>query len=270
MSQPQANRPLPRFLVVLASLALGFHLFAIVILVLSAQSGPWPTAFGSSPALGPHFAGTINNNVTMRYYLEPLRMTHNYHFESNNTDVPQIYFEARLKDRDGNPVATVKYPEERANFWVRHRQSLLAQGLGGDQPVQAPRVERLPSPKVKIWHLLEEKARDKLFDAQSEDVATYRLASVFEHHLKDVLRDRPASRPNEWALLVAKSYMRHLCREHGAASGELIRVSRGPVPPEALLLPEPPPGTYTKMIANFGEFRVDRDDFVVEEVRLEK
>jgi hypothetical protein len=62
--------------------------------------------------------------------------------------------------------------------------------------------------------------------------------------------------------------MRYLCREHGAASGELTRYSRQAVGPETLILPEAriPPGTFTKMIAHYGEYSADRDDFKIEEV----
>ena len=35
-----------------------------------------------SPAVGPMFAGKINT-VTYPYYLQPLQMTHNYHFLGN-------------------------------------------------------------------------------------------------------------------------------------------------------------------------------------------
>jgi hypothetical protein len=47
-------------------------------------------------------------------------------------------------------------------------------------------------------------------------------------------------RPTDWVLLLADSYARHLCREHGAARVELIRHSRSPISPVILVLPEQP------------------------------
>src|SRR5262245_54737127 len=142
-------RPLPRWLILGGSLALGFHLFAIGILVLAAPSGPWQTQFGPSMALAPQFAGAINQ-VTTGYYLEPLALTHNYHLATNRTGLPAVYFEVRLFDAKGNQVKTVTVPDKRANFWVRHRQELLAQGLADDQPVQPPRGEVIAAPGEKL------------------------------------------------------------------------------------------------------------------------
>src|SRR5438132_14179943 len=91
-----APRPLPTGLIRVGSLALFLHFLAVGVLVLSAASGPWPTRFGESLALGPTFAGKMNNFFTP-YYLEPLRLTHNYHFSGNRVLVSAVYFEVRLK-----------------------------------------------------------------------------------------------------------------------------------------------------------------------------
>src|SRR5262245_32114801 len=137
MSEPQAvpPRPLPGWLLLAGSAALGLHLFAVLILALAAPSGPWPTDFGRSMSLEPQFAGAING-LTTRYYLQPLGMTHNYHFVANHTAAPDVYFEVRLSDKSGRTLKTVRFPERDANFWVRHRQHLLAQRLADDQPYQ--------------------------------------------------------------------------------------------------------------------------------------
>src|SRR5947209_7708258 len=94
-----APRPLPGWLVGLGSLAIGFHFFALVMHVLAAPSGPWPTPYGASNAMGPKFAD-LASQAPVQYYLEPLRMTHNYHFITNRPELPTSTFEIVLKDKD--------------------------------------------------------------------------------------------------------------------------------------------------------------------------
>jgi hypothetical protein len=74
-----------------------------------------------------------------------------------------------------------------------------------------------------------------------------------QQHL--VPRDREVMRPSEWSLLLVRSYARYLCREYGAASAELVRHTKEPLPP-AVLLPAtaPPPGLFgNEFFANFGD-----------------
>ena len=47
--------------------------------------------------------------------------------------------------------------------------------------------------------------------------------------------------------------MQQLCRRHGAASAELIRHTREPVPPAVLFLPESPADDFDELTSNFGE-----------------
>src|SRR5204863_402801 len=114
------------------------------------------------------------------------------------------YFEVVLRDDQGAAMKTLKFPDEKANFWVRHRQEILAQSLAEDQPVPPARVtEAIPAPNqelptVEIWEYVEaEKA--------------LRLKRVAEDK---VPRNPPAIRPSEGAKLFATAYMRHLCKEH--------------------------------------------------------
>jgi hypothetical protein len=224
------------------SLVLGVHFLALLMLVLSAQSGPWLMRFGDSLAEGPIFAARVNNVLTP-YYLYPLRMTHNYHFLSNRLNLSEVYFEARLKDDKGT-VTTLKFPENTGNPWMRHRQKLLALGLGDDMPVLPPRGEVIPAPGQKMRTLT-------IWDfAKGPD--TLVLREVPEHL---VPKDRPVFRPSEWTLLLAHAYARYLCREHGAASVELVRHSKDPVLPAVMFLPEPPPDTFHELICSFGEYR---------------
>src|SRR5688500_17945836 len=147
---PPPRKPLPGIISVGISAVIVFHLIALGSLVLSAPSGPWPTPFeGPSNVEPPKFAQSINETL-IPWYLEPLRMTHNYHFMSNRLESDDVYFEVRLKDANGKVVKIEKFPQADANGAVQHRQKVLAGALAGDMPVQPPLVERVPSPMITI------------------------------------------------------------------------------------------------------------------------
>ena len=233
---------------IIGGLAAIAHLSAVAMLAMAAPSGPWPFNGGASFAEGPQFAKAATINVAYPYYLSPLRMTHNYRFQTNNVAVTGIFLEVRLKDEFGNVTKTLKLPDEKANYWVRHRQKLLAQALGEDQPAQNEGTERIgPAgnlvkrlPTKEIW---EPDARGVLY-------------------LKDVERvpnDREVYRPSPTAKVLAKSYMRYLCNEHNAASAELIRYSRQAVMPMILFMPDAPnPQAFHELESNFGEYRREK------------
>src|ERR1051325_9289805 len=84
-AQKKSARPLPLWLKAAGSGFAVWHLLAIALLALEARSGPWFVSRigGPSEAEGPKFAQVVTSNATLPYYLEPLRMTHNYHFNSN-------------------------------------------------------------------------------------------------------------------------------------------------------------------------------------------
>jgi hypothetical protein len=213
-------------------------------LVLSAPSGPWPTPFGPSQAIGPPFAGKVAE-VTTQHYLAPLKMTHNYHFLGNRPDAPGIEFEVRLKDEQGRVIDTLRFPSSRANPWLRQRQTLLAQSLGDDEQVQAPPGEQIPAPgkaveTVTIW------------DNVGPNQVTLRKVATY------LVPKTGASRPREWSLILARSYMRHLCREYGAASAELVRYSRPAVMPGYLYLEQAPPGTFDTLASTFEEYHREK------------
>jgi hypothetical protein len=216
------------------------HLLAVGLYALAAQSGPWPTNFGASESPGPAFAGEISTKVTYPHYLSHLRMTHNYHFASNRPAPFAAYFEVQLKDNKGIVIKTLKFPDEKANFWVRHRQQILAQGLAEDQPVQLG-TEVLGAaggtvPVIEIW--------------EPGEGNVLRLVKK-EKNL--VPRDRPVVRPSEWSKLLAQSYLRYLCKEYQADSAELIRHSRDLVMPMDLFVPRP--DAFNELQSNFGEYR---------------
>src|SRR5712692_2958862 len=72
MSRTPQNPDLPRWLLLVGSGAIAFHFFALLMMVLAARSGPWPSPFGPSQQEPPRFAWSIND--TSRYYLQPLQM----------------------------------------------------------------------------------------------------------------------------------------------------------------------------------------------------
>jgi hypothetical protein len=243
MSEPQANaaRALPRWLVFLGSAAVAFHLFALGVLAVAAPSGPWPGAVGTVMGMEPPFAAPVSA-LTTRHYLMPLKMSHNYHFATNRPGMPAAAFEVRLKDEQGNVLETLTFPDPHANCWIRHRQALLAQDLADDAPIPPRQGETIPAPGQQV-------ANVTYWDT-AED-GGLRLKTAPEHL---VPRDRPVFRPSEWSMVLARSYVRHLCREYGAASGELIRRTREPITPDLMFTDEPPAAAFDTLVANFGEF----------------
>ena len=243
---PKSARPLPIWLAWLGSLLAVGHLLTIGLLALAAQSGPWLMSNGQpSPVFGPHFATTITSEFTEPYYLQPLRMTHNYHFETNKPVALGIYFAVRLKDESGATVKTLKFPDEQANFWVRHRQSILAQGLGNDQFVAPPGSRQVAAPKkelptVEVW--------------EPVDKENLRLAKI---DVLDLKSDRQYERPSEGAKALAQSYMRHLCRQHNAASAELIRHHQRAIRPEKLIV-NIEPDDFLEIRSHFGEYHREK------------
>jgi hypothetical protein len=242
MTPASLNRPepLPSWLIGLGSAAVAGHLLALLVSVLAAPSGPWPTPYGSDTAVAPMFASGLDSVVRPKY-LRPLKMTHNYHFATNRSELPGVYFQVQLKGNSGETLATLRFPEEHANPWVRHRQSLLARALADDQPVQPPAGEVIAAAgqnvrQVQIWDMSSDRSLG--------------LKTVAEHLIP---RDRPVSRPSELSLVLARSYARYLCRQYGAASAEITRHSREPLSPVILFQRDVPPGTADELIARFGE-----------------
>src|SRR6516165_3120462 len=238
-------RPLPLWLRIAGSAFAVGHLLVIGVYALAATSGPWPTPYGASyPADPPRFASTISMNLTYPYYLEPLRMTHNYHFASNRPADFAANFEVQLKNEFGE-IKKFKFPDEKANFWVRHRQEILAQHLAADMPLPQRGNQRVGPgggkdlPKVEIW--------------VREDASTLRLKEVEE--LDPVLRNPDVLQPAKRAKLLAGSYARYQCRLHKAASAEVIRHSRMTVMPMYVL--QPRPDLFTDLKSYFGEIRCD-------------
>jgi hypothetical protein len=191
--------------------------------------------------MGPKFAEKLDEAATTAY-LQPLHMTHNYHFIGNRVDSPGVAFEVRLKDANGQTIKLLKFPSQGANPWVRQRHAMLAQQLGDDEPVQPPPGEVIPAPGEKM-------RKKTVWEPSGDDL---QMREIDENL---VPKNRPVYGPRAWSMIVARSYMRHLCREYGAASAELMRLSRQPIMPEMLFVPEPPEDTFKTLTSHFGEYR---------------
>lgn len=243
MTNDTQPKPLPPALKALGSAFVIGHFIALGGLVLSADSGPWPTPFGESTSLGPWFARTLNLEAAYPYYLEPLRLTHNYHFFTNRVAQPEVKFEIKLYDRTGRVIETLAFPEKTANPWVRHRLQLLAANLYGDRRVFAPMGESSApegkfARKVKIWE-------------PEKGSGGVQVMKDVPRHL--VSRDRFVFGPSAWSKIVADSYVRFQCKLHNAAAGELIRRSKEAVQPSLLLLEDIPAAAFPENVVSFGK-----------------
>jgi hypothetical protein len=243
MSQPptESTYPLARWVGWVGSVLILFHLASVVVGAMAAQSGPWPNPqTGPTMVAPPRFVVSLFQSVPGEY-LKAIQMTSNYHFPTNRPGLPDITFEVRLKDEKGNVIDTVRFPDENANFYVRHRQELLANALGGDEGVSAPPTEIIPPPgqevpKVLIWV---EGAREQKLKRENPNL---------------LLRNQMYMGPSETSMLFARSFVRYLCRTHGAASGELIRHHREPIGVDVLFMETVPQGIADEIHSNFGEF----------------
>jgi hypothetical protein len=247
MSAESEKLPLPTWLLGVGSAAIVFHLLALLVVVLAVPSGPWPSPFGPSNEEPPLFAQKISE-VTTAYYLQPLQISSNYHFESNKTDNDSVFFEAQLRNGEGKIFETLRFPEKNANLWVWNRQIGLAQSLGDDRQLQPPPSERIAAPgkemeMVYIWEAPEAGGPQVL-----QRIPMIRIP-----------RDRPAFGPSDWSRELALSYSRHLGKQFKAASVEIIRHYRRPIFPVYVLSQEgPPPDAFEEVICSFGENRLEK------------
>lgn len=134
----------------LGSVVILLHLAAVAVCGFMMVSGPWPTPMGDSPALPPQFAQTAYRAAGL-VYAQGLRIGANSRYISNRPGKqPAIQFEVLLKDGKGALIKRLKFPDPEANFWVRHRQEMLAQALGEDQLMPALEGEILAAPGQKL------------------------------------------------------------------------------------------------------------------------
>jgi hypothetical protein len=256
---PQAPVPdepvLPRWLVVIGSAVILFHLTAIIIPVLDVPSGPW---FGPEPeGKAPKFVESARDLTTM--HTDGFRVAHSFHFASNQpANNPGVEFAVLLKDEQGNVIETLHFPDPNANLWVRQRQEVLASSLAPDRPVQPPGSEVIAPvgaepPRVTIWKLPQERRAGD--PPLTESVDGKKVQLWVKNEVQNQLpRDRGMLyQPSEWSEVLVRSYARYLCRSHGAARAEVVRLTRENIPPFALFGRDTPPEAYHELVATFGE-----------------
>jgi hypothetical protein len=262
MPQPPSSSAaaLPRWLVVAGSAVILFHLAAIIIPVLDVRSGPWPTPMGPNMGIPPEFAHASAGLSTL--HGKYLRVAHSYHLLCDRpADLAAVEFEVRLRDDQGKLLETLRFPDPQANAWVRHRQTILASPLALDFPAEQQGGEIVAAPganvpKVEIWldanqmKRIGKEAGWAPQDLSADPKVQVRLRPVPQHL---VPREPGVRRPSEWSMVVAKSYARHLCKVHGAASAEIVRLIRDPVSPAVLFNDQAPPGAFDDRVASFGE-----------------
>jgi len=228
------------FLVAAGSLAILIHFVAVIAHTLAVPSGPWPGPEPRTMAGPPRFAQSVDEYLGQAY-LSALRLSHNYHFTSNQPASPGVYLEIHIHDTAGETLTSLQFPDKNANRWVRHRQECFVSGLVPDRPIMPPAGEEVPAPgqeprKVEIWELAGEQG--------------LRLQEKEEHLIP---RNRDVWGPTEWSRVVVRSYARYLCRAHGAASVEIVRHSRDVIPPAAFLNGRPPPAAFSDLVASYGK-----------------
>lgn len=234
----------PTWMIWAGSAVIAVHLLMVVIGAAAAASGPWPETGMVGP---PQLAISLYDNFAQEY-LQCVKMTHNYHFATNRPHIPGNSFEVRLKDKEGREIATVQFPEDNANPWVRHRQELLALWLADDQAVQLRMGEKVAAPNqeppaVQYW---EEQRREKAYEP------LVRTLQTKPEHLVDRERGMPL-RPSERSLILARSYLRFLCRKHGAASAEMSWRYYRPLSSNDGSNPDIPDSAIDLTINHFGE-----------------
>ncbi len=248
----QAPSALPRWLVLAGSAAILFHFAAVVVPILDASSGPWPTPTGRTIDDPPAFAHAVADLAD--WHARYLRTSSDYHFIFNQPGRGAgVRLEVRLRDQDGKQFRTVKLPDPDANPWLRHREELLVRQLAPDIPVGPPGQDMLPppgkaGPTATVWL-----SRDDDIPGWKppDDAGVQFWVATIPQHL--VPRDREVMRPSDWAVLLTHSYARRLCRETGAARAEVVRFSREPMAPAVLYGAMPPPDAFVERSASFGE-----------------
>ncbi len=236
------SRVLPTWQLAVGSVAIGGHLLAVLAMILAVPSGPWPASDGDSLATPPQFAYSLNNLFPISY-LRGLGMAHHYHFGSNSPALVGVSIELRLEAADGSPLGTLALPDQRCNWWVAHRQALLARALADDLRVFPPDGEMVAAPghalpSSPIWEL--------------SPSGGLELRNLPEHLIP---RERPVFRPSDKSLLLARSVARYVCRHYGAARVEVIRRTQQPIPPAVMFLPSSPVGEAVgELVSNFGKF----------------
>ncbi len=219
--------PLPRWVVLVGSLLVVFHLGSVVLNAMSAPSGPWPGRDRDGnpvvePVPPPHLVSMVLEKGPAAY-LRAIKQSHTSHFRSNRPGGPEAYLKIELYDKNGISVKSLRFPDPQASAAVQNRQTALVNWLTEDETVRPSMTEKVAAPgavapTITVW------------DWNQLD----RTNVLVEMDENDIPRDRPTFRPSSWSLIVLRSLVRYLCRAHGAESADVDRYHRMPVDPQIL------------------------------------
>jgi hypothetical protein len=208
----------------LASLLLVVHFAAIAGLVLGVQTGPWVIPDGAGTAHAPEFAAQLSRAT--QPYREALQLVENYRFPTNSRPEAAHRLEIRLKDKDGKDLPKVLLPNPKSLLPTWHRELLVAQAAAEYKTLDPPEGEKIPPPgqavpTVAYWK-------------RSED-GTHALLTRVAEHLLPRTEDNVA--PSDYALTLVRSLGRYAKKKYGAASAEVVIISR-PTFGAVTLMPE--------------------------------
>jgi hypothetical protein len=223
---PRSNDPAlpPAWVMILASLAIGFHLFCAGVTTLAFESGPWPVPGGEQPvdvATAPYFAA-ISNQVALPYQ-RALKATHSFHFPSTRQEQQDVSMEAVLRDSEGKPVKRLSFPNKDVPHQIYARQSMLMHQLASDIPLPPQGAIVLPGagqalPTVRWWH----QESDTQFVLKKDNPNA-------------VPRNQRLDQPSNAQFLLVNSFARFISRNNEKARVEVIRLWQPPLQPFILL-----------------------------------
>ncbi|MFO0876746.1 MAG: hypothetical protein U0840_05180 [Gemmataceae bacterium] len=245
MTQPRSRSqgpPLPRWLMVLGSLAIAYHVGCVGLNVLAAPSGPWPSMEGPDMQGPPQGFAALHEQVASPY-LRAIRQTHNAHFRTNRVGMPSAFLVIDLEDANGVVEQTIRFPDPKASGGLRRMQESVCRWIVDDQPLPRDITERIPAPNKKVnevsfWEQVEGESR-KL-----------NLTRLPENELPT---QQNVMRPSRWSLIVIGSLGRYFTRTQGAKTVTFARHSRDPIPPRVLMERETPP-EMDELVSNYGRF----------------
>jgi hypothetical protein len=261
-----------------------WHIAAILAMVLSTESGPWPEGYAHPPL----FATKAYERVSQ--YLDPLRLQDDYRFSSNVKPDDDFRLEFQLKDEQGHDLGIVQLPDPKASRATQHRQKLVAEILRNPIFLQPRAGEYIPPegetiPMVKYWKSLDERSFqleeidiNQFRDLPREDLKTF-VQSLFakinvelvrtadesqlRRYLQDVVGAGDANRlrgfeyppgPTPYALTLMRSMWRKVQRDTGAHSARIVMVSVPYMSPTEVMVNGPvvDPNNYQQRVLDFG------------------
>lgn len=261
-----------------------WHIAALLAMVLSTESGPWPEGYAHPPM----FASKAYE-VASRY-LDPLRLQDDYRFATNEKPDDDFRVEFQLRDEQGNDMGVVRFPDPDASTWTQHRQKLIAQVLRHPIFLQPRAGEYIPPPgqgipTVRYWSGVDERSFrldeidiNRFRDLPRDELTAY-VQSLFSkidvnfvrtldpEPLREYLQDMVAAGdvnrlrgfeyppgPTPYALTLLRSIWRKIKVDTGAHSVRVVMVSIPYMSPTEVMAigPDVDPSNYDERTLDFG------------------